>query len=47
MAITALIVMPGFDRVSAQSVIAEIGPDMKPFPGSADLSHGLIHSKGE
>jgi len=31
-AITALIPMPGYDRVSAQSVIAEIGPDMTPFP---------------
>jgi transposase len=31
-AITALIPMPGYDRVSAQSVIAEIGPDMNPFP---------------
>lgn len=30
-AITALIPMPGYERVSAQSVIAEIGPDMKPF----------------
>jgi transposase len=34
-AITALIQMPGFDRVSAQRVIAEIGPDMKSF-SSAD-----------
>lgn len=37
-AITALIPMPGFDLVSAQSVIAEIGPDMKPFPSAEDLS---------
>jgi transposase len=36
-AITALIPMPGFDRVSAQSVIAEIGPDMQPFPSADDL----------
>ena len=36
-AINALIPMPGFDRVSAQSVIAEIGPDMKPFPSADDL----------
>jgi len=36
-AITALIPMPGFDRVSAQSVIAEIGPDMKTFPSAEDL----------
>jgi transposase len=31
-AITALIPMPGYERASAQSVIAEIGPDMNPFP---------------
>ena len=36
-AITALIPMPGYDRVSAQSVIAEIGPDMKPFRTDAHL----------
>jgi len=36
-AITALIPMPGYDRVSAQSVIAEIGPDMKPFRTHAHL----------
>jgi transposase len=36
-AITALILIPGFDRVSAQSVIAEIGADMKPFPTAGDL----------
>jgi len=36
-AITALIPIPGFDRVSAQNVIAEIGPDMKPFPTAAHL----------
>jgi transposase len=36
-AITALIAIPGFDRVSAQSVIAEIGPDMKPFPTAGNL----------
>jgi transposase len=36
-AIMALIPMPGFDRVSAQSVIAEIGPDMKSFPSAEDL----------
>jgi transposase len=37
-AITRLIPMPGFDRVSAQNVIAEIGPDMDPFPTHAHLS---------
>jgi len=37
-AITLLITMPGFDRVSAQNVIAEIGPDMAPFPTPAHLS---------
>jgi transposase len=31
-AITALIPIPGYERVSAQTVIAEIGPDMNPFP---------------
>jgi transposase len=36
-AITALIQMPGFDRVSAQRVIAEIGPDMKSFPSADHL----------
>jgi len=36
-AITALISIPGYDRVSAQSVIAEIGPDMKPFRTQAHL----------
>lgn len=36
-AITALIPIPGYERVSAQSVIAEIGPDMKPFPSQGDL----------
>jgi transposase len=36
-AITALIPMPGYDRVSAQSVIAEIGPDMTPFLTDANL----------
>jgi transposase len=36
-AITALIQMPGYDRISAQSVIAEIGPDMKPFRTQAHL----------
>jgi len=36
-AITALIPMPGYDRVSAQSVIAEIGPDMNPFPSDSHL----------
>jgi transposase len=36
-AINALIQMPGFERVSAQSVIAEIGPDMKDFPSAGDL----------
>ena len=37
-AITALTQMPGYDQVSAQGVIAEIGPDMKPFPTDAHLS---------
>lgn len=36
-AITALMPMPGFDKVSAQNVIAEIGPDMTRFPNSAHL----------
>ena len=36
-AITALIQMPGYDQVSAQSVIAEIGPDMRPFRTQAHL----------
>jgi transposase len=36
-AITALIPMPGYDRVSAQGVIAEIGPDMTPFPSDGHL----------
>ncbi len=36
-AITALIPVPGFEQVSAQNVIAEIGPDMKPFPTAAHL----------
>lgn len=36
-AITALIAIPGFDRVSAQCVIAEIGPDMKAFPTAGNL----------
>ena len=36
-AIAALIPMPGFERLSAQSVIAEIGPDMNPFPTDAHL----------
>lgn len=31
-AIMALIPMPGYERTSAQNVIAEIGPDMNPFP---------------
>jgi transposase len=36
-AITALIPMPGYDRASAQSVIAEIGQDMNQFPTDAHL----------
>jgi transposase len=36
-AITALIPMPGFDRISAQSVIAEIGPTLDTFPSHAHL----------
>lgn len=37
MAITRLMQMPGFDLVSAQNVIAEIGSDMTPFPTHAHL----------
>ena len=36
-AIDALIPIPGFELASAQSVIAEIGPDMSAFPGDAHL----------
>ena len=36
-AITSLIPIPGYDRVSAQSVIAEIGPDMNQSPTDAQL----------
>ena len=36
-AIAALIPMPGYERASAQSVIAEIGPDMNPFLTDAHL----------
>ena len=36
-AIAALIPMPGYERASAQSVIAEIGPDMAVFPTDAHL----------
>ena len=36
-AITALIPMPGYDKVSAQNVIAEIGPDMNQFPTDDQL----------
>ena len=36
-AITALIPIPGYERASAQSVIAEIGPDMSVFPSDAHL----------
>lgn len=36
-AIAALIPMPGYELASAQSVIAEIGPDMNPFPTDAHL----------
>jgi transposase len=36
-AITALIPIPGYERASAQSVIAEIGPDMKPFQTADNL----------
>jgi transposase len=37
-AIAALIPMPGYEQASAQSVIAEIGPDMSPFRTDAHLS---------
>jgi transposase len=37
-AINALLPIPGFDVASAQSVIAEIGPDMSVFPSDAHLS---------
>lgn len=37
-AITALIPMPGFDRLSAENVIAEIGADMSTFPTHAHLN---------
>jgi len=36
-AITVLVPIPGYDRVSAQNVIAEIGPDMTVFPTDAHL----------
>jgi len=36
-AITALIPIPGYDRISAQSVIAEIGPGLEAFPSHAHL----------
>jgi transposase len=36
-AIADLIPMPGYERASAQSVIAEIGPDMNPFLTDAHL----------
>ena len=36
-AITALIPMPGYDLLSAQNVIAEIGPNMDPFPTDTHL----------
>jgi transposase len=36
-AITALLPIPGYDRVAAQNVIAEIGPDMTPFRTDAHL----------
>lgn len=37
-AIQALIPIPGFDLVSAQNVIAEIGPDMKQYPTDGHLA---------
>lgn len=37
-AINALIPMPGYDTKSAQNVIAEIGPNMDPFPTDAHLN---------
>lgn len=37
-AITALIPVPGFELVSAQNVVAEIGPDMDPFRSHANLA---------
>lgn len=36
-AITALIPMPGYDHVSAQSVVAEIGPGLETFPSHPHL----------
>jgi len=36
-AIATLIPTPGYERASAQSVIAEIGPDMNPFPTDSHL----------
>jgi transposase len=36
-AITALIPIPGYERTSAQNVIAEIGPDMNQFPTDDQL----------
>jgi transposase len=37
-AITSLVPMPGYERKSAQNVIAEIGPDMTPFRTAAHLN---------
>ncbi len=36
-AIAALVPIPGYERISAQNVIAEIGPDMTPFRTNAHL----------
>jgi transposase len=36
-AIASLVPIPGYDRVSVQNVIAEIGPDMTPFRTDAHL----------
>lgn len=36
--IERLATIPGIRRVTAQNLIAEVGPDMKPFPSSAHLA---------
>jgi transposase len=37
-AIQAVVALPGFDQRSAQNVVAEIGPDMAPFPSDDHLA---------